>query len=182
MSEWLSSLGLLVAGQMTAEDARARVTAYVAMLEFPAECFTRATLKAAAEQFRFWPSFAELTAFFGTKLESLREQLAEMERICEHVDRPALPKPPPPVPYVPMTREQADAEWSKFRETVGGVIGQPVPPLKSIDTSPEARQPKPLSPAEIREHFARMFPDIHAEREHRAARAGEGRNQQEDVA
>lgn len=175
VSDWLASLGTLCAGQMTAEDARVKVAAYVGMLDFPAECYTRDTLREAAELFRFWPSYAELSQFMRGHLYEIRSQLAEMERICGHVDR--LPPPPPPPPYVPMPREQAEAEWRKLRETAGLQRA-----VKAIDTTPEPPlSTRVLSAAQIREDFARMFPEIHAERE-RAAQAAQMGESTEEVA
>jgi hypothetical protein len=65
--EWLASLGLLTAGTMTAEDAKAKCVAYVSMIfeQFEAWAFTKVSLEAVARQCKWFPSYAELVEHLG---------------------------------------------------------------------------------------------------------------------
>ena len=44
MGRWLASLGLLCAGAMAAQEARAKIGAYASLMDYPPACFTKATL------------------------------------------------------------------------------------------------------------------------------------------
>lgn len=61
--EWLESLGILCAGNMTVEDAKMRCTAYASMAidEFPASAFNQKSLGAIARKCKFFPSWGELS-------------------------------------------------------------------------------------------------------------------------
>jgi hypothetical protein len=71
---WLASLGLTVAGAaIRAEDANAKAEALWMVLEdFPAGCFTKATLKRAVAKFLGFPSGQELVAFLKDEQRRIR--------------------------------------------------------------------------------------------------------------
>lgn len=89
VAKWLASLGVLCAGQMSAADAKIKMAAYVPLIEEPAIAFTSATLKAAGERFKWFPSFSEITEF-------LREHGAELRLVKLRLERIALEKPAEP--------------------------------------------------------------------------------------
>jgi hypothetical protein len=62
VTKWLSALGTLCAGSMTAEDARTKIGAYATMLDgrFQPWAYSRRSLEAVAVQSKFWPSYGEL--------------------------------------------------------------------------------------------------------------------------
>lgn len=79
VGDWLARLGVLVAGNLSAADARIKIAAYAADLRYPALCFTDQTRADAAKAFKFFPSFAELSEFLDgiaaphrTKLHRIR--------------------------------------------------------------------------------------------------------------
>jgi hypothetical protein len=78
--DWLKSLGVLCAGNMTVEDARTRCGAYATMLSeaFPAAAFTRKSLEEVASRCKWFPSYAEVVAALG---EIRRESLTIQQRM-----------------------------------------------------------------------------------------------------
>lgn len=62
--DWLKALGSVVASGLSASEAGAKLAAMVpwAAADFGPECFTPATLKSAARDFKFFPAYAELAA------------------------------------------------------------------------------------------------------------------------
>lgn len=61
--DWLKALGSVVASGLSATEANAKLAAMVpwAAQDFGPECFTAGTLKSAARDFKFFPSYAELS-------------------------------------------------------------------------------------------------------------------------
>lgn len=90
LKRWLSALGVLCAGQMTAADAKAKIGAYVPLLDAPAAVLTKRTLQDAGRQFKWFPSFAELSEFLDgqswvmCKLAARLKMLAESTPALEH--------------------------------------------------------------------------------------------------
>lgn len=74
MEAWLAHLGSVCAAPQSTENAQVKIAAVVALLRQPPFCFTQDTLRSAAETFRFFPSFEELTAFFA-RIKAPREAL-----------------------------------------------------------------------------------------------------------
>lgn len=67
VSKWLASLGVLLAGRMSLDEAKVRVAAYTELLDMPEYCFTKESLGNAAREFHWWPSFKELDDFLSTQ-------------------------------------------------------------------------------------------------------------------
>lgn len=65
--DWLKVLGSLTASNASSAEANGKLSAYVPWLaaDYDPQFFTPRSLKWAAERFKFFPSYAELTAFFG---------------------------------------------------------------------------------------------------------------------
>lgn len=169
---WLKHLGILVAGQMTAEDASVKVGAYAALLSYPPMCYTRDTLKGAGREFKFMPSFGELSAFFDRIVSPWQDLAAALRKIRDAVDRkPALPEPQP-APARAAAYDELPEFYKRLHPEHARRQVQPAPPpgppptptVQKIDTSPEPPKGRVLSPAEIAEGFARMFPDLQAQR------------------
>lgn len=74
VERWLSALGALVAGQMSAEDARTRIGAYAAMLAYPRSAYTRSSLDAAARACKWFPSYAEVCQLLDAEVAAAQRQ------------------------------------------------------------------------------------------------------------
>ena len=61
--KWLATLGSLVAGNMPAIEAQARLKAFSVVWDVPACLLTKEALRASASRFKWFPSFAELDGF-----------------------------------------------------------------------------------------------------------------------
>ncbi len=128
--EWVVSLGVLTAGRaLSIADAKTKASAYADILAeaYPAAVFTVHTLRAAASEFRFFPSFAELVERLDMEVRKLnreRDRLAILARPTPEPE-PALivedagtPMPPQrkavtsPVLSHPLSKEQLDA-WAR---------------------------------------------------------------------
>lgn len=97
MRQWLLDLAPLVAAAISLEDARARLEAYVGLLDYPAGCFTQASLRKAGRRFRFFPAFAELAEFLDAHLLELREKRRRLELIAAPPAAPRQGSKPEPV-------------------------------------------------------------------------------------
>lgn len=89
--QWLSDLGVLVAGSLSVEEARAKLSAYTSLIEgeYPRACFTKKTLADAARRFpRFFPSFGEVAAYLDEVKGELRVRLDRLHRIAKPVPMP----------------------------------------------------------------------------------------------
>ena len=83
-AEWLARLGMLCAPRNEATDAvRAKLAAYVDMLDHPAWVFTARTLKEAAAKFTWFPAFAEVNAFLDEHCASERQFLAALQKAAQ---------------------------------------------------------------------------------------------------
>jgi hypothetical protein len=83
LAKWLATLGVLCAGQMSADDAKTKIAAYVPLLDVPAAILTKQTLQDAGREFKWFPSFAELAAFMDRQSWPLRKLAARLRRIAE---------------------------------------------------------------------------------------------------
>jgi len=81
-ARWLASLGNLVAGQMSAQDVRDKLTAYAGNLDYPAGLYTQDSLKAAGKRFKWFPSFAELTEFLDARKADMEAELSRCRAIA----------------------------------------------------------------------------------------------------
>lgn len=79
--EWLMSLGPLVAGNMSADDARVKLDAYSGRLDYPAACFSSKALDKAARRFKFFPTYGELCDFLDAQLSEVRENRRRLQAI-----------------------------------------------------------------------------------------------------
>lgn len=81
---WLESLGVLAAsGKMAAGDAAMKLGAFSKLLaeEYPAGCFTDATLAKAAKTFKWFPTYAEVAEFCETQAAVLRVRKRKLDAI-----------------------------------------------------------------------------------------------------
>jgi hypothetical protein len=111
--EWLMALGVLVAGQMTTNDAKAKIGAYAPLLDHPACCFTRATLEEAGRQFKFFPAFAEIAAFLDEQRAPLVLMRGRLKAIA--AVRPPESRQPRYSDLSAEQRAQLDEIMSRFR-------------------------------------------------------------------
>jgi len=114
VERWLGALGTLVAGQLSAEDARTRIAAYAAMLNYPRHAYTRSSLDAAARSCKWFPSYAEVCQLLDAEVAAAHRQ--------RHLLRRAIAAPVegdrPVGRYSAMTDAQKaefDAAMAKFR-------------------------------------------------------------------
>lgn len=93
VERWLEALGTLVSAAPGEAEAARKIRAMSVMLEFPARCFNRASLDAAARRFKFFPSYAELC-------EHLEAEASELKRLRHDLRRlralPIADEAPPP--------------------------------------------------------------------------------------
>lgn len=104
--QWVGSLGVLTAsGAMGSGDAEAKLDSYPSMLagRYPAVIFTRDALDRAARQFKFFPSYAELTERLDG--EVLRRNRAS--RKLERLIRGPRQMPAPAAPSLPAQSTEA---------------------------------------------------------------------------
>lgn len=111
---WLEALGLLTATNPDDGDAKLKIHAISRMLEFPARCYNRSSLDAAARRFRFFPAYSEICDHLEGEARELKRQRHDLRRVL------ALPvqddRPPPR--YQDLTPEQRaafDAAMAPFR-------------------------------------------------------------------
>ena len=62
VARWLTGIGMLVIGQLSEDEANAKIRAYVALLapDYPPSSFGAASLKAFAARCKFFPSYSEV--------------------------------------------------------------------------------------------------------------------------
>ena len=148
-AKWLIRLGTLCAGQTSVADAKLKITEYIALLDYPVGCFTDQTLDAAARQFKWLPSYAELTEFLDGEAASARVHLAALLR-------PPAPeaKPSGPPMHETLTPEQISAKFAALRGSLGGspaaALGSPVHVSDAVReiTEAEAKRRALESPGE----------------------------------
>lgn len=75
IEKWLASLGILVAGNMPADDARMKLKAYGSLLNAPRSILTKDTLDKAGRKFKWFPSYSEITEFLDAEKTELENML-----------------------------------------------------------------------------------------------------------
>lgn len=134
IASWVGKLGILVAGSMTADDARAKMAGYGAMLagQYPRALFSRDVLDRCARAFKWFPSYSELADRLDLEHRKLvREQKrletlvgraegatpAPVRRLIADAVKPVVPKrEPPPEKASAVVRPASPdqlAEWAK---------------------------------------------------------------------
>lgn len=89
IEDWLVALGLQCASQMPGDEARMRAAAYVSTFaERPSYWFTKGTLRAAAEHFKWFPAVAEIVEFLK---KATQDKAAQVEGARRIVNGPAQP-------------------------------------------------------------------------------------------
>ena len=113
--KWLTSLGTLCAGKMSAADAKAKLSAYGSMMDYPSQVFTKATLGQAGREFKFFPSYAEVCEFLNAKAKPLLDRAERVRKIAEaNVMLPGRPEQEP----VEERRAHANRIMSELRAAV----------------------------------------------------------------
>lgn len=130
VTEWLALLGVLVAGSHSADDAKAKIGAYVALLDHPALCFTSESLRAAGREFRWIPSFAELSAFLDALAKNARDAASRLEVLAR------LPEATAPQER-PLTAEEREADRQRIDVIMGRIIA-------NLSAPPPEPQPEQL--------------------------------------
>lgn len=85
VQKWLNSLGLLVAGKMSADEAKVRISAYAYLLDLPGYAYDKENLRKAAIEFKWWPSFGELHEFLKRQDNEISRtywRLKLIQRFC----------------------------------------------------------------------------------------------------
>lgn len=80
--DWLLRLGLLVAGNLSVADSKARIAAYCDDLRYPALCFTDESRRRAGVAFKFFPTFSELSSFLDAEAQPMRKRAAELRAVA----------------------------------------------------------------------------------------------------
>ena len=81
VERWLEALGTLVSAASGEAEAARKIRAMSVMLEFPARCFNRASLDAAARRFKFFPSYAELCEHLEAEASELKRLRHDLRRL-----------------------------------------------------------------------------------------------------
>lgn len=113
--DWLTALGLQVAGgAMSAEEATLRIGAYADTLAGrPGYWFTRATLRACAEKFKWFPAAAELIEALTEICGERDNQVALARKVVNQPDHPN------PDRAMPRTMAQRIAELANIKRDLG---------------------------------------------------------------
>lgn len=82
LRRWLTSLGTLVAANLTLEDARARVSAYTSLLAPVSGALTEDSLDRAGRKFKWFPSYAEIAEFLDGEKAEIEKQLSRAKQIA----------------------------------------------------------------------------------------------------
>ena len=92
LRSWLVSLGALVANSGSDSNASARVDAYSGLVDASAGALTKTSLKRAAAQFKFWPSYSELAEFLAGERSGLIERARRMRAIVDASETSSAPR------------------------------------------------------------------------------------------
>ena len=163
LTEWLLDLGNLttIAGGMTADQAMAKLATYGKMLDLPPECYTRDTLKRAAEcDGGFFPSYAKLRACLQREVEPQNRACARLTMIVEGC---RVDDPEPPGPATPEQIANVERMASEARQRLAGSLQTAPRYLPSGDPArshPAARQ---AALAEIAAHRERNAQPVEAQ-------------------
>lgn len=118
--KWLSSLGTLTAGRMPAEEARSKLIAYSEFFDHPSGAFTKETLRLAAKEFKWFPSFSELSTFLDEQSVPIRNERDRIKAIADAtIEEPQKPKNIDPEERERRTNETM-AEYRKNMAEDGG--------------------------------------------------------------
>ncbi|MDW7555516.1 MULTISPECIES: hypothetical protein [Azospirillum] len=82
---WLADLGILVAGTMGVEEARAKLGAYSRLLadDYPRLAFTERTLRAAGRRFNtYFPTFGKVAEFLDELAVELRTKVNRVQALA----------------------------------------------------------------------------------------------------
>jgi hypothetical protein len=84
IAPWLNRLGAMVASNMSADEARVKAGLMASNLaaEFPIGVFTPETLRAAAREFKWFPSYAELAEYLDREARKLRRLRDRLEAVA----------------------------------------------------------------------------------------------------
>lgn len=121
VNSWLNALGTLMAGQMTAGDAKVKIAAYAGLLDHPSLCYTQQTLAAAGRKFKWWPSFAELAEFLDDIAREPRRHATRINALAN--TSPRVPPEEQPRRYKDLSPEEQQAHndfMTNWRKTRGG--------------------------------------------------------------
>lgn len=83
IEKWLIHLGVLCAGQISTEDAKAKVMAYAELMDAPASVLNKRTLADAGRAFKWFPSFAEVSEFLDGRTWVMRKLAARLKLLSE---------------------------------------------------------------------------------------------------
>jgi hypothetical protein len=140
--DWLAMLGTLCAGQMTAADAKAKIGVYVPLMEAPELVLTRETLREAGERFKWFPSFAEISAFMDEKVGPIKQLRARLEALANA--KPTLPPPSKGKAWSELTDEEKAAHNAAM-DAFRAKCAEPGPkPLAQAISVPPALKEKVL--------------------------------------
>lgn len=103
------------------------------MLEFPARCFNRASLNAAARKFKFFPAYSEVCEHLEAEASELKRLRHDLRRLLA---QPVEDDQPPPR-YAELTddqRAEVDRQLAKLR----GLTSRPEIPAQGSEMWREA--------------------------------------------
>lgn len=132
VAKWLGSLGVLCAGQMSAADAKAKLGAYSALLDYPAGCFTEASLRDAATRFKWFPAFAEVAEFLDEVAKPIRQKADRLAKIAGAPDEPKAFAPA--FRRLVPQRSESNEEWRERKRRELGID----PNLQPVDMATKA--------------------------------------------
>lgn len=92
--QWLARLGVLCTSKMSADEAESIVREYVAVLKYPACCYTESSLDAIARKCKWFPSYAELCDALDAELHRLKTIRAGLAILAKPTPSPAQIEPP----------------------------------------------------------------------------------------
>ena len=131
--QWLSDLGVLVAGSLSVEEARAKLAAYTSLIEgeYPRACFTKKMLAEAGRRFKWFPSFGEVVAYLDEVKGDLRVRLDRLHRIAKPMPSPRRDNEPQQPWTGPRTLSEAiQAELDKLKADLSAATPLTVPPRR----------------------------------------------------
>lgn len=134
-SHWLATLGVLCAGNMTADDAKTKIAAYKGLLHPCRGVLTQETLDKAGRTFKWFPTYGEVAELLASEEREIRHQLNRAKQI-----RDWKPKVPEPKEARPVTSEEVDAILAKRGWTKRNNAGQ-------LETA--RPEPKRLNPIHV---------------------------------
>ena len=116
--KWLTALGKCVVAPGTSDDARSKLTSYAGVLSFPPSCYTQATLRRAAERFKWFPAVAELSELFNDVIAPIKAARFAASRVAKQ--RPETPRQKEARDRVENPAfKSAMADWEKFKAGIG---------------------------------------------------------------